>query len=658
MKRAEPIVEHRYRLVEQLGRGGMGVVWRARDERLGRDVAIKVLHSWVADDPELRDRFDREASALARLEHPNVVRLYDVLEEGGQTMLVLELVDGDGLHLLAAGRALDWAAARRFCAPVASGLAHAHARGVVHRDLTPSNVLVERGTGRVVVTDFGLARLVRSSTSAPVSGILAGTPEYWAPEQATGEATGPATDLYALGCILFQLLAGRLPFEGEDRLATGLRRAHEPAPPLASARPGVPAEAAVLVDRLLARSPDARGTAAETAVALGAEPAEAATGRRSERPEPLRRGGDSPRTAPPTLVTRILREPATIVHRARSHRSLRRGRAAAAAVAVAAVAGLAGGAVFAIAGGDPPGVHAPDVVGASVARARAEVVRRAHDADAPVPKVKVVKRAYSESAPNGVIVAQDPPDGERIPERGALLVSVSSGSAFRKVPSVAGLESTEARALLDRIGFVATKRYAPSTAIAAWHAVATSPAAGTRVKRPAHVQVTISTGPPRRPIPAVDGLKGADARKTIADAGFSTTVEKRMDRHLDPGTVLAISPEPGSRAQLGSTVTITVARAPRWTPVDRVEGTEDARTEPLTVPAGDQLVLTTVDTSPLGLFGGAVDVGLSGDVADVSRVDAGESVVLTGAAGGPRTIQVALDVHGSVHWALAVEEPR
>src|SRR6185437_13316221 len=191
------IVANRYRLREQLGRGGMGVVWRARDERLGREIALKVLHSWVADDPELRARFEREASALARLEHPNVVRLYDVLEDKKQTVLVLELVHGRGLHTIAAGRTLGWDDARRYCAPVAAGLAHAHARGVVHRDLTPSNVLVENGMGRVVVTDFGLARLVRSSTSAPVSGVLAGTPEYWAPEQAAGEATGPATDLYA-----------------------------------------------------------------------------------------------------------------------------------------------------------------------------------------------------------------------------------------------------------------------------------------------------------------------------------------------------------------------------------------------------------------------------------------------------------------------------
>ena len=181
LQETDYIVANRYRLREQIGRGGMGVVWRARDERLGRDVALKVLHPWIADDPELRERFEREAAALARLEHPNVVRLYDVLENDGQTVLVMELVDGVSLDTLIAGRLLDWDETRRYGAPVAAALAHAHTRGVVHRDLTPANVLVERGTGRVVVTDFGLARLARSSRSAPVSGVLAGTPEYCAP---------------------------------------------------------------------------------------------------------------------------------------------------------------------------------------------------------------------------------------------------------------------------------------------------------------------------------------------------------------------------------------------------------------------------------------------------------------------------------------------
>jgi serine/threonine-protein kinase len=658
-------VAHRYRLLEQLGRGGMGVVWRARDERLGRDVALKVLHSWVADDPDLRERFDREASALARLEHPNVVRLYDVLEDEGRTVLVLELVEGDGLHALAAGRRLGWDEVRRYCAPVAAGLAHAHARGVVHRDLTPSNVLVERNTGRVVVTDFGLARLVRSSTSLPVSGVLAGTPEYWAPEQAAGEPTGPATDLYALGCILFQLLSGRLPFAGEDRLATGLRRAHEPAPPLASVSPEVPQDAATIVDQLLTRDPDARGTAADAALALGARDTALprnASRRKTSAAAPLStlitRVFRETAAPVPTLVTRVLHEPATVVGRVRSHRSVHRGRLAAAAVAAVVLVALVGGSVYAIAGGDPAGVSAPDAVGSRVEQARAEVVRRARDADVPVPKVKVVQRAYSETAPNGVIVAQDPPEGERIPERGALLVSVSRGSAYTDMPSVAGLASGDAQALLERTGFVTTKRYAPSTDIAAWHAVETDPAVGTRVRRPAHVQLTISTGPPRRPVPTLDGLDGAEARKALEDAGFTVQLERKGKTDVEPGTVLAVSPKPGTRAQLGSTVTLSVARAPHWTPTERVEGTEDAAPSAISVPAGARLVLTTVDTSPLGLFGGDVDVRLGGDVEGESRVNAGETLVLADVAGNARTIEVALDVHGSVHWALAVEEPR
>jgi serine/threonine-protein kinase len=357
-------------------------------------------------------------------------------------------------------------------------------------------------------------------------------------------------------------------------------------------------------------------------------------------------------------VTRVLQEPATIVRRARSHRVVRRGRLAVAAIGALVLAALAGGSVFAIAGGDPPGVNAPDVVGASVARARAEIAGRARDAGVPVPKVKVVHRSYSESAPNSVIVAQDPPAGERIPERRALLVSVSRGSAFADVPSVAGLEGADAEALLERKDFVPTKRYAPSLEIAAWHAVETAPAAGTRVKRPVRVQLLISTGPPRRPVPDVDDLAAADAKEAIEDAGFATAIQRRANTTVEPGTVLAVAPEPGFRAQVGSTVTITVARAPHWTAVARVEGTEDAVPPPLSVPAGARLVLTTVDTSPLGLFGGEVEIDLSGDADGEGVVDAGEALVLADAAPAQRTIEVALDVHGSVHWALAVEEPR
>jgi len=648
VERADHIVAARYRLLEQLGRGGMGVVWRARDDRLGRDVALKVLHPWVADDPELRARFEREAAALARLEHPNIVRLYDVLEHRRQTILVMELVEGAGLDVLIADRTLDWKEARRICAPVASALAHAHARGVVHRDLTPANILVERTSGRVVVTDFGLARLARSSRSAPISGVLAGTPEYWAPEQATGAETGPATDLYSLGCILFRLLAGRVPFEGEDRLATGLRRAHEPAPSLAAATSDVPAKAVQLVDRLLQRDPAKRSDAARAAVALGAGPA-SLPGSSDDEPR-----AESAATGT-TLITRLVREPATIVQRVRSHRAVPRGRIAAAAAAVAVALGLAGGSVYAIAGGDPTGVDAPDVVGLNVKAAKGELTRRAEGDDLAVPRLKVVDRSYSESAPAGAIVAQDPPEGDRIPERGTLLVSVSLGSAYTDMPSVAGLEGAAAFAKLEQSGFTPTRRFAPSMEIEAWHAISTDPPAGTRVKRPAHVQLLVSTGPPKRLVPSIDGLDAAQVEQALRDAGFAPNVEEQASEDVDPGTVIAVNPAPGTRIPVGSAVTIVLAREPRWQGFSHIESTEDADEQEIVVPPGARLIVTTDDTSPLGLWGGKVEVGWSGDAEGETKLRAGESVVLSDLSDHKRIVVVRIDVKGAIHWRLAVE---
>lgn len=645
------VIAARYRLLEQLGRGGMGVVWRADDERLERVVALKVLHPWVADDPELRERFEREASALARLSHPSVVRLYDVLEDQGQTVLVMELVEGIPLSSVLAGRTLDWSEARRLCAPVAAALAHAHAREVVHRDLTPANVLVERGSGRVVVTDFGLARLARSTRSAPVSGVLAGTPEYWAPEQAAGDATGPATDLYALGCILFRCVSGRLPFEGEDRLATGLRRAHERAPSLAEVAASAPDEAVTLVDRLLERSPTLRGDAVEAALVLGAH---AASLPAPTAPETIVATPDSP----PTLVTRILREPATIVHRVKAHRTPVRRRIAAVVVVLAVMVGLTGGGVYAVAGGEPTGLDAPDVVGLGVDAARAELAERAGDDGLRVPRVKVVDRSYSESAPVGVIIGQDPPEGDLLTERAALLVSVSRGSAYADVPSVAGLEGRAALALLERHGFTPARRYAPSVAVEAWHAVGTNPAEGTSVERPARVRLVVSTGPPKLVVPSLDGLEADEAVDALETAGFTAAVRERPTTKHEPGTILAVRPGTGSRVRGGATVTVDVAREPRWEATTRLDSTEDASPSPIVVPAGARLVLSTVDTSPLGVFGGTVTVRLGGDAQGETEIDAGNALVLADVLGGERTIQVSLDVDGAIHWTLAVELPR
>ena len=203
------VLAGRYALIEQVGQGGMGVVWRARDSNLERDVAIKLLHSYVASEPEQRLRFAREARTLAGLGNEHIVRVYDYVDVGRQSFLVMEFIEGCNLAVATAAELpLPLEEAAACLAPVAEGLAYAHGQGVVHRDLTPTNILIERASGRVLTTDFGLARAMRSAGSVTAAGVLIGTPEYWSPEQAMGRATGPAADVYALGCILFLLVSG------------------------------------------------------------------------------------------------------------------------------------------------------------------------------------------------------------------------------------------------------------------------------------------------------------------------------------------------------------------------------------------------------------------------------------------------------------------
>jgi serine/threonine-protein kinase len=623
----------RYRLLHELGRGGMGVVWRAHDERLGRDVAVKIVHDWVAADAELRRHFEREAAALARLQHPHVVRLYDVAESDGRTLLVMELVDGESLEQLVAGRKLPWQEARRVAAPVAAALAYAHGRGVVHRDLTPANVLVERATGRVVVSDFGLARLARADRATPVSSVLAGTPEYWSPEQAAGRPSDAATDLYALGCLLYRLLTGRLPFEGEDRLAAGLRRIHEDAPSLDRR---AAAEARTLVAALLSRDPSARPAAAEVARRLG-ERAVPAT-RATRPPQPL---GDAP-----TLLAATLAQPSP--HRAR------RGRTRAIALATAVVAALALGGVYAVASLDPPGIAAPAVVGDALAEARTAVAAAADEANVDTPVVQVAGRSYSEDVPAGAVLAQDPAPGSHVPETGALRVRLSLGSAWADVPELVGTPTRDALRTLADAGFTPVRRYGPSLEVPAWHVSDTSPGAGSRLRRPADVTVLVSTGPPRAAVPDIGGWEADDALDALEDAGFATSVEETASAE-EPGTVLRIDPTAGTRLQVGSTVTVVVAREPRWEAVQAFEGEEDATTQPVSVPAGARVVLVAHNTSFLGVLDGWVGASWSGDDDGSAEVDSGRETVIVEPADDDRTIAFRLEPHGSVRWELVVE---
>jgi serine/threonine-protein kinase len=283
----------RYSLERELGRGGMGIVFLARDVALDRPVAIKLLPPEMAAQPALRDRFVREAQMAAKLSHPNIVPIFAVDRVDDFVFFVMAYVEGETLgHRLQSRGPLTPAEGTRTIQEVAWALAYAHLRGIVHRDIKPDNILLEDATGRALVSDFGIARRTDASGGTAVGEVL-GTAQYMSPEQATGEPADGRSDLYALGVVGFYALSGRLPFEAADVPALLAMHITRPAPPLATVAPGVPGKLAQAVDRCLAKEPSARF---QTGEAL-AEAVAASTAVAREIPTPIRvwlqRGGSA-----------------------------------------------------------------------------------------------------------------------------------------------------------------------------------------------------------------------------------------------------------------------------------------------------------------------------------------------------------------------------
>lgn len=253
------VLGDRYELRERIGSGGMGTVWRAHDRTMGRYVAVKLLHEGLAADSTFGERFRAEARSAARLTHPHVVAVFDTGEQDGIPYIVMELVEGKSLHTVLADHGpLPVNEVARLGRAITGALAHAHGRGLIHRDMKPANVLLEDGSREPKVADFGIAKGLEDTAGLTRTGGLIGTAAYLSPEQVSGHPATPASDVYAVGCLLYACLVGEPPFEGGTAVAVAMRHLQDQVPPLRQRRPDVPEPFAGVVHRALEKDPSRR----------------------------------------------------------------------------------------------------------------------------------------------------------------------------------------------------------------------------------------------------------------------------------------------------------------------------------------------------------------------------------------------------------------
>jgi hypothetical protein len=260
------LIGGRYELKHVVGSGGMSTVYCAFDTLLERNVALKILHDQYGEDEEYVERFRREARAVAQLSHPNIVTVIDRGEEDGKQFIVFELIEGDNLKdLVGRGGPMPVRRVLELCLEIGRALAFAHAQGLIHRDVKPQNVLLN-GDGRAKVTDFGIVRSL-DAVGHTETGTVLGTSHYIAPEQARGERVDAQTDVYSFGVVLYELLAGEVPYPGDNFLSVAMKHVNEPIPNVLDSRPDTPLRLATLIERSLAKQPEARPASMNEVVA-------------------------------------------------------------------------------------------------------------------------------------------------------------------------------------------------------------------------------------------------------------------------------------------------------------------------------------------------------------------------------------------------------
>lgn len=436
---------NRYELLEKVGDGGMALVYSAKDHLLSRVVAVKVLRSQFADDEQFVERFRREARSAASLSHPNIVNIYDVGQMGSIHFIVMEYVHGRNLHdLISEHGQFPQDFVVSVGKQIAMALAHAHYHGIIHRDIKPHNILIT-DEGRVKVTDFGIAQAM-SATNLTQTGMVLGSVRYFSPEQARGGNVQAASDLYSLGIVLYEMISGRPPFQGDSAIAIALQQIQDPPEPLRNLRPDLDAELEDLVLSLLNKNPKDRPRNAEEVVRIFQ--------RIERRLMAAEEGQDGDETLPlPAVDVRgkggwgLARSQKKTKGKGKKAPQ-KRSKAMVFLILFLVLGALTWAAVRIIPEIlFPDDVRVPDIVGLH----EMEAMRVLRGVDLVL---KVDQRLFDNEVPAGHVISQDPLPGRMVKQYREIAVRISQGPEEVEMPSFIGMSLREAKVALTQAGFV------------------------------------------------------------------------------------------------------------------------------------------------------------------------------------------------------------
>ena len=575
------VIDGRYQLTRIVASGGMATIYAALDLRLDRQVAVKVMHPHLAQDEQFVSRFIREAKAAASLSHPNIVSVLDQgWNQGGVpcVFIVMELVEGATLRdYLHEQGSLSVERSIQIISPVASALAAAHKLGIVHRDIKPENILVSK-EGRIKIADFGLARgALLGSTMTAESSVILGSVSYLSPEQVQRGVADARSDVYSLGIVLFEVLTGQKPYQGEDPVQIAIRHVNDRVPAPSTLNPAITADVDELVLRATNIDPDKRprdaGEFLEQLRVL------------SEKLDPRKRQLSLELDLPPLPIKEAVRDRVkrekisktakkedtpvkkekTVPTKKKVSSRVQRNRRIAALLAV--VLGITAWYVFI---GPGSRVVVPSLAGMTTKEAKAELEDLGLNLD-------IAEEEFSEDIPEGKVISSNPAGGGRVSPAGTVEVTISRGKERYAVPNLQGLKLDVAEGLIKENKLVVGKVIEEfSNEIPKGFIMRSAPAAGERIKRDSQIEIIVSKGIEQIGVADYKAKSGEQALNELTEAGFEVEIKYVFSEDLPIGAVISQTPGAGDMDK-GSKVTLLVSKGSEYVFIPNIFSLAEAK---------------------------------------------------------------------------------